>query len=765
MNLIQNVNELCSKLASHGWRDMLLSVTNNELDIVQKTHENLRKALLAPLNNIDREFPGFEDYAFEDNKGICPRNPASSLLYHALSSPNVLWQDKSKAHKLTYFPDLSELELIENFVFGITPPSLSFLFSEAKGAELAIVVYASQYRTAVDTPHQKHANIVYSRTGVARVGTAASFFNPETRSFDALVADDPHKIRVLPARYCAYIAIKHRGDESFLGKNMRKDINDTDEAPIDRELDFWVPVQKLFSGNECIDGRTVAVSFSANHKNEKIKRVHQFVKQRFSLETGHSTADLLNDPFVISDEIASFSAADNLLKPAVHDSLVDKAAMKGNHVVLTKPALPQTQNGWQLERKGNTLADFSTSLELRSSEGARTGPEYMHIRTKVEQDGSLTDLNLSEDIASQIFPEQYNALHYKDFTGDGAVVVNLSGLPEVGKVLPAYSIVAAPDFFPFVEQSEILHQSLQLLANPWFRQPETLCNTRMYPNISSHHEFDIEADDAWNTITSLVCLPVISGITTNFKDPAKENRISYLTDGAAGIFAPGWDTSFDITIRNQEAITHLSAYGLGSPFPEDSKLCAALSSFWPAVAPDISRSFWPTRATVLPLLDAEIGANGQGTGWDGELGPNYKRSQKTVTFKRFEYVDYTLNVYENKFNYHLLAGIDAEEYLKRVVSYKKLKQLNDEINADQIKLVSVSKPGEADADLISARAAVPQLSDSVLYKYIFVRPDRASFVNLDITTLQFSITDELIYLVDAGGSVATRTLKEDWKLA
>ena len=28
---------------------------------------------------------------------------------------------------------------------------------------------------------------------------------------------------------------------------------------------------------------------------------------------------------------------------------------------------------------------------------------------------------------------------------------------------------------------------------------------------------------------------------------------------------------------------HLAAYGLGSPFPEDSKLCAALSSFWPAV--------------------------------------------------------------------------------------------------------------------------------------------------------------------------------------
>ena len=54
------------------------------------------------------------------------------------------------------------------------------------------------------------------------------------------------------------------------------------------------------------------------------------------------------------------------------------------------------------------------------------------------------------------------------------------------------------------------------------------------------------------------------------------------------MFAPGWDISVDGRAGGPE---HLAAYGLGSPFPEDSKLCAALSAFWPAVAPDAARTF------------------------------------------------------------------------------------------------------------------------------------------------------------------------------
>ena len=77
--------------------------------------------------------------------------------------------------------------------------------------------------------------------------------------------------------------------------------------------------------------------------------------------------------------------------------------------------------------------------------------------------------------------------------------------------------------------------------------------------------------------------------------------------------------SFD---RTADSVEHLAAYGLGSPFPEDSKLCAALSTFWPAVAPDATRTFEPSQnwPTVSPLTDEEIGQAGT-LPWDGVPGP------------------------------------------------------------------------------------------------------------------------------------------------
>ena len=42
--------------------------------------------------------------------------------------------------------------------------------------------------------------------------------------------------------------------------------------------------------------------------------------------------------------------------------------------------------------------------------------------------------------------------------------------------------------------------------------------------------------------------------------------------------------------RQTHASLRLTNYGLGSPFVDHSKLCAALNSFWRAVAPDITRA-------------------------------------------------------------------------------------------------------------------------------------------------------------------------------
>ena len=63
------------------------------------------------------------------------------------------------------------------------------------------------------------------------------------------------------------------------------------------------------------------------------------------------------------------------------------------------------------------------------------------------------------------------------------------------------------------------------------------------------------------------------------------------------------------TLRSTTQGKFYANYGLGSPFPEDAKLCAALNSFWPAAAPDAGRTFG--RLTALPLLQQELGLHPQ----------------------------------------------------------------------------------------------------------------------------------------------------------
>ena len=65
-----------------------------------------------------------------------------------------------------------------------------------------------------------------------------------------------------------------------------------------------------------------------------------------------------------------------------------------------------------------------------------------------------------------------------------------------------------------------------------------------------------------------------------------------LPDGMAGLFDPGWDVSQDRTADNR---FFLANYGLGTPFIEDAKLCAAPSTFWPGVSPDSAREFQPAK--------------------------------------------------------------------------------------------------------------------------------------------------------------------------
>jgi hypothetical protein len=151
-------------------------------------------------------------------------------------------------------------------------------------------------------------------------------------------------------------------------------------------------------------------------------------------------------------------------------------------------------------------------------------------------------------------------------------------------------------------------------------------------------------------------------------------RHSHLPDDAAGVFAPGWDVARDWTRVDGKIIWHLAAYGLGSPFPEDAKLCPALSTFWPAVAPDATREMEPVvmgnqSGTVSPLTDQEIGQVGDFP-WDGVKGPQVVvvGGKEYAEFASLRHVDYVRNAIDRLFTLRLTGRVDAIEYESRVAA-------------------------------------------------------------------------------------------------
>src|SRR5262245_5552391 len=273
--LLDQVRKVCQRLKTVGWGELL---EHHGLDIGAA---DLDRALLEPLTSIDRRVPGFEDFALEGQRGIEPGQPARSLLYHALASPRVGAGEASAA--VTIFPTPAEIETVENFVYASAAVSMEDLQQRYPGAPLAIGVFSCEYRPAINTVHRRHADMCYSRAGISRVGVSPALYLPAARGYTPF-DDNPHKVRVLPCRYAAYIAVQLPGNEDQFGpmgfqrrRTITKDFGGriaTVGLPGDDERKFWVPLHKLFSGPECLRGIDLTVSLRARHVNEKLKRVH-----------------------------------------------------------------------------------------------------------------------------------------------------------------------------------------------------------------------------------------------------------------------------------------------------------------------------------------------------------------------------------------------------------------------------------------------------------------------------------------------------------
>lgn len=663
MSLIDDVKTVCDRLASLGWRDLLLTVTNNALDISQPTNAKLKAALTTPLATIDRSKRGFDDFHSTGDRAITGGRPAQSLLYHALASPNVHpTSSGTPSPTPTDYATLAELDVIENFIYSLVADRTDL-------DDTIVAVFAYQYRVASRTSHQRHADVAYSRTGVARVGTASPNYDPSRRSFWVIPDGGGDALSVLPARYGVFLA--RRAKPGATGS-----VQGGHSGPEDD--DFVFPVHKLFIGKECLKGQNLSVEFLEFHRNEKLRMTHRLPVSDGGLPVP-SGFDISKNPYVRDSSnggnLASLQAVGSsvLVVPKPGANLVRTVSQKNtvaNANQLVHFIVPRTRTV-----RGRETRFTDSTLEIPAFGLDRLSPEYVNIRHEIDPAGPVNqtpkDLNTlsATAFATAMADGGHAAAHFTDDSCDGCVEAVVTGLAWVVDNLPAFSLITAPDFFPLADQFEIE-------TDPTIRRVEPLSKGRLPVNPSlprprNPTSFAFNRSD--KTVTA-----VVGGFASGPKVSIKghPNRmVSFLPDAASNVFAPGWDSS-----RSRDALgVFLTSSGLGSPFPEDAKLCAALASFWPAVAPDNGRTFGNQDfGNQLPMLDEELGFHpnhervksgelSSYLGWDGECGPFFEKvsSKLHVNFVAIERSDYVSHALAGRIRVSLTAEVQSEDLIAR----------------------------------------------------------------------------------------------------
>src|SRR6266851_191907 len=690
MHIFDAVRLVINRLAPRGWQQ-LLALHGLRLDAAELASE-----LTRPLANtkgestIDREVPGFDDFCPSGLRAIEPGKPALSLLYHALASPHV-YPSVVGARTDQDFPTLEELDVIENYIYSLARKGLKD-FNNA-----VVAVFAYQYRSGARSVHRVHADMAYSRAGIARVGTALAHYDAVRRSFWVAPANNAPGVSVMPARYAAFIAERRKltAEDSVIHPLAAK-------IPGDDKRTFLVPVHKLFPGekDECLVGDHVeALSFLEYHRSEKLRRIHVFDPAKGGVPAlpGFDTNQA---PFVReSKDLVTLrpTGASILLVPNSRSTLAETATQfnsKSGKDEIVRFRVPP-QNSSLGGGRGNRFDE--SSFQIPAMDAGRAAPEYAHIRLHVRPTGQLFDVNIlsTSDFLKVLREARFEgvagledgpleAAHLVDGSCDGAIAVRVH-LSRQLEIFCAVSFVAAPDFLPLVDQIEVQRwaEERKIAGSAvYFSQggPEPLCYGRdcapnpalVDPSNHSRPAFE-RAEPANRTFTA-----VLSRAPESMGSPISTKvsvSTTWLPDAAADVFEPGWDTSMFSDKQGE----FYANYGLGSPFPEDTKLCAALNSFWPATAPDVGRTFG--QMTALPLLDGELGFHskhpkvlaGQATsspGWDGEFGPFFVGKGKKVNFASIVRGDYTVNSLHGQIGIGELGQIDTVEQLARMDAFR-----------------------------------------------------------------------------------------------
>jgi hypothetical protein len=715
--------ELLKWLEDNGWIAYLNKTLSLNIDAADTDiNHYLQKQGFAKVH-------GFDDFA--GHRLIEPGYPAGSLLYHALASPRV----KPPGFGPLQYPGIAQLDVLENIIYGLKA------MDGEDWNNMVLAVFAYEYRPAYKTPHHKYADMVFSRTGIARIGEYDMNYDAVSRCFvnKPAVAGKTKNIAVAPARYGLFLAKKVTGETGITLMGKATDGNDPSRA-------FLQPVRKIFSDDTLINVNNIA--FKEYHITEKLYSLVKKSANDFDNpvdKSGKPKFDIEKPPFKVESNhsanlVKSMAVGSSVLITSVPAPLV-RLAVQNNQRIFLK-VTKDDQAYFSALNTAHVGDEEVLDIHNPPDDIAREVNDYavprnvpMFVNIKYMQDkkdpSKLIRLDTTE-YQGHVF-DNYKAGLFEDSICDGCVTVDTSLWtsstvpPAVLKnCLPAFSIITAPDFFPFVDPFDLLE--FDLAANPketnFFEGGlYSLCSERTAPNqrlvnpATGKAAFDVNAPNRADTFTAVLCEDMSEKTNSgDFSQPADRDyqATSFLPDVCSGIFAPGWDITYanDTPQRDmygqdeyQKKDSYLSTRGLGSPFAEDMKLCAAMDGMWPAASPDAARTYQGSldvdyrNPASIPLLDTEIGLHKdspacralkipESLGWDGEQGPFLERKDGRilVNFTDLASADYIENAMQGKLNMSLLRDLTSAELRARMACLKLCVKKLPQFDFDQHKV-------------------------------------------------------------------------------
>lgn len=686
-----------------GWTDYLeqalgvnFALSGNDLrqELIRELDQNWLAAL--------RQNPasGYDDFSGE--RLIQPGFPAYSLLFHSLVNPRV------RPAGVKEYPGLEQIDLLENYIYALSDwEQLRSIYKISPDEELVFAVFAYEYRPAFKTPHHAYADMVYSRTGIARIGNEPLHYDKINRCHTTEPAGDiKRKVAVMPARYGVYIARKVKNENIALVKAQSHKGDDSRDDRYDNNKTFLQPVRKVFN-NDILIGE-MPLQYNEVHKSEKLSKL---AGDNMIILHGLKPMPKYSKDLIVQDE-KQRNAGSSFLVISQQAALIRPAQENGRALFFLVPKRSKDvfDNRYFTALCTQEVEDVEL---LEGNEGL--GRVYNKYAAPRNQPLFVNITNRSDDTTREAYHpivkardnkfEQdvnggnYYAPLFEDSICDGRVAADTALFPtkKIGNIsmhcLPAFSIVTAPDFFPQVDPLDFLDYDvapgLSNESNFYEGGIASLSTARIKPNPKM---IDTNGDETADTYLAVFsgAIKTSSGIASErlavYKDPASERGYDisgFLPDVASSVFAPGWDVTY--CSDNAHGI-YIGTEGLGSPFVEDMKFCSALNGMWAATSPDASRTYQGSNEakyrnpTAIPLLDTEIGICAKGPagkareswGWDGEQGPYLEKAgiNWKINFTDLGRADAVTNALYGKFDMSLLRKLKSNELIARMECLK-----------------------------------------------------------------------------------------------